>query len=121
MGGTVFFHQPGNLVTPDLGFDEHVSIFGFDGPIDHNDIFGDIVNKKMAFLKEKYDDAQKKTDVFKQQKEEAKRNEEEAKRNEEAVIIKSVIKFSEKGFSKQEISESLEISVDQVNEILSEN
>ena len=54
----------------------------------------------------------------KQKEEEARQEKEEAKRKEEAIILKSVIKFTEKGFSPEEISKCLEIPIKKVNDIL---
>ena len=98
------------------------------------EVFGDILNvawtsrEKMSALKEKYDEAQKKIDIFRKQSQEAKRIEkealrqkEESKRKEETIIVKSVIKFNEKSFSAEEISESLDIPIEKVKDILTKN
>ena len=78
------------------------------------------IRKETEAIRQK-EEAKRKEEEALMQKEEAKRKEEEAKHKEEAVIAISVIKFAEKGFLEQEISESLQISVKRVRDILSKN
>ena len=78
-------------------------------------VFSDVFTKLEKIYQNIYEEKISKLHL---QNIETKRKEKEAKRKEEEVIRNSVLKFSEKGFSVKEISETLELPKKKVIEIL---
>ena len=73
--------------------------------------FGDVLNERVAELKNTIKDLSR-------QNTEARREKEEARRKEEEILTKLVLKFAEKGFTTSEIAETLEISEAKIKTIL---